>query len=1196
MLTNRLELSKFSYEKGLELPDESRALTYLYGLSDFWMYMFEDESLLSSLLGVQAVSLAELYNLFLQQAGNISLNTVQEHFGYQIRLELLTVTSATQNVFPLPEQLRSARTLCNTPVFPSVLLEENVDYVIDVETNTITFAQPLSTYNFPVKTSDGVTYYAIWAVDAKVDTGALKDYALLVGQNITNPTLTYKAFLQGVYYLYINGPTLDLIVQGLNLSLGIPLASAAEEVLATVQDPVTNNWTVVSSSNSYELPYGLPPSVTVGQTLAVFDTLSNWIQVEDEKSQDGWWINLQIPTNLIKTLPPGESSYAIAGSYADWVMRHYLARHTFLVNINTTNFENIQQFSSVIDLLLTVKPKYTTQIYIWSVPVIETLTATATEAQNMNWGVCENLATDITNFRRDSLSPLTRGGCAHLTRFSYPGKYTNAFAAVQTSSSNVTNAVPALNYNYDNQGIVTRVNLPGANAPAVEKLIVGLGGGTSLTTAIPSNVSSPLTVFQDGWAGEQLLHSQSRTNLNVYSTSLTDPSWVANSARATAASSTVTDPSGGTNASVVTTTASNNDVFWANASQAITQTPCFSVYFKSGGTSPSDFVTLRTILYSYGTTVVTDVFLQYQFSTGVISGTTASYSSYGVIYVGNGWYRFWCVPVPIPGLSFAQLRFRAGTLPTVSGETALFFGPQIEVDLGTGPGLYIPTYASPVSYTDYAVVGNNLTVTYVQAHAAVKVDTLVNSATPRQTWNYVYSSSNLSTGFINLNNSATFNAGIAPDGTQTAAHIVTPAGLSSWSSSLVQQLANFFPLGKTYTYSAFYKAGQTSQITHMFATVFDYDYRVYVDLNLGVILGTNATENVGISYVGEGWYRVWITFLFTDFQNGYPASQFFLGNTYPYLGSNAPSADFFAWGPQLEEGPVPTAYNPTTPSSYAPSLTAPGLMATFAATAFNRGGGQFLNSRSTMSWTREVLSNPVTNNTLPLVAGGNRAVYLYTVSSWALSLKLAQLGGLKLPPASTWFFTLVDGSYPNTMEINEYAINSSNGSTGGLGLYLNNFELLFEPAPGESLPPVFGPPAYQSYTPNPSSLVQGDYLLFVQSTSEAWACYWVTSNFSTSEPGWPYAQVDSTDSLSLTTVGRPTRGGLTLSSAPFYATRGFGGSAGAVSPVAPLNTQPVNAQLPSETAVVTNIVNYRDYSNYNVPLTRELTLTENATF
>jgi hypothetical protein len=423
-------------------------------------------------------------------------------------------------------------------------------------------------------------------------------------------------------------------------------------------------------------------------------------------------------------------------------------------------------------------------------------------------------------------------------------------------------------------------------------------------------------------------------------------------------------------------------------------------------------------------------------------------------------------------------------------------------------------------------------------------------------------------------------------------NVILPAGSQPWTTPGQYFGINSLPLSKTYTYSAFFKAGSSTQVTHQISVT--NNFQVMIDLENGVIL-SSTTPNVGLAYVGSGWYRAWITFTLIEIRSYPPAIWAFAGTPYPYA-TTTTELNYWFWGPQLEEGPVPTAYNPTTSSSYAPSLTAPGLTATFAATVFNRGGGQFLNNRSTMSWTRGVLSNSVTNNTLPLVTEGDRAVYLYTVSSWALSLKLAQLGGLKLPSASTWFFTLIDASYPNPMEINEYAINSSNVSTGGLGLYLNNFDLLFKPIPGESLPPVFGPPAYQSYAPNSSSLAQGDYLLFVQSTSEAWACYWVTSNFNTSEPGWPYAQVDSTDALSLTTIGRPTRGGLTLSSAPFYATRGFGGVAGTVSPVSPLNTQLINAQLPPDTTVVTDIVNYRDYSNYNVPLTRDLTLTENATF
>lgn len=368
-----VSISDFSLEKGLDLIESSKGMSYLYGLSDFWVNIFADSEKLDILLGASTLQYSEVYSNFLQKASQISLESIQEVTGSQTRLLILNSTAAVPGAletYYLPESILASRYLANRPLLPTKSYEEGVHYSINTEQNSISFALPLDSMGFPIrKNMDGTTSYSIWGIDTRVDEELIyNSFGKLIGAPNSVETLSYKDFIASMYYLYTNGPTIGTIVKGLNISLGIPLARETETVMAIERYLTTDNYIVITNNNSYLIPYGLQPVVTVGQHLNTFEQLANWVEVKEYSSDGEWWLNLYIPSSVIPFTPTYNDRYAVAGGYADYLMRNFLKTNTFLVNIKTTIFRNMQSFSQVAEVINRVKPSHATLVYLWTIP------------------------------------------------------------------------------------------------------------------------------------------------------------------------------------------------------------------------------------------------------------------------------------------------------------------------------------------------------------------------------------------------------------------------------------------------------------------------------------------------------------------------------------------------------------------------------------------------------------------------------------------------------------------------------------------------------------------------------------------------------------------------------------------------------------------------------------------------------------
>lgn len=421
----------FDVKEGLPIGKGSKSFTYLYGLSDFWAYLFEDFQSVNLLMETNSLTESEIYSNFLQLCSSISVDQIQAYSGSQLKLVILSEKdNIGGNSFQLSKNIVSSKYIANRALLPTISLEQDSDYRVDSNC-VITFAKPLASLGFPSRLlPDGTREYALWFIDVRLDESWIyKYYGSLLG--VPKPTTiseTYKDFVYGMFYLYCNGPNLNLLKKGLNLAMGIPLARDNETVLEIRQYLNTSDYLVITDLNSYVIPYGLQPTVSVGDYVKVGQELSSWVELKDYQSDGDWWVNLRMPPSIVPF--GGTGDYASIGSDTDWLMRNYLKTHTFLVNVKTTNFKNVQTFDELFSIIREVKPTYTTPIYIWTISSEDTLEIWEENLSLRPSMYLEDDFVEMMDFCRDAERPYRHFVSNSLfSRMSVPG-WVNEFVGV----------------------------------------------------------------------------------------------------------------------------------------------------------------------------------------------------------------------------------------------------------------------------------------------------------------------------------------------------------------------------------------------------------------------------------------------------------------------------------------------------------------------------------------------------------------------------------------------------------------------------------------------------------------------------------------------------------------------------------------------------------------------------------------------
>ena len=209
---------------------------------------------------------------------------------------------------------------------------ENTDYVVDYERgkiykstawlptsiNQVNYhwlaeVQPFSRTGVTTTTVTArVTQIALWALDTLVDRKVLSNnFGALIGSD-EDSSESYRAFLRGIFQLYILGPVFERIESAINIILGFPVIRDDGEILdgtdltsSTLVNYVFTRRTAGSQRVTYEFPKQAPlradllvPTNIGVLTFDSFEPLTTAITVTDYIQDPTWWHNITIPTEL----------------------------------------------------------------------------------------------------------------------------------------------------------------------------------------------------------------------------------------------------------------------------------------------------------------------------------------------------------------------------------------------------------------------------------------------------------------------------------------------------------------------------------------------------------------------------------------------------------------------------------------------------------------------------------------------------------------------------------------------------------------------------------------------------------------------------------------------------------------------------------------------------------------------------------
>lgn len=163
-----------------------------------------------------------------------------------------------------------------------------------------------------------VLQIALWAPDALVDRRTLaNNFGSLIGRSLPSSE-AYRAFLAGIFQLYVLGPVLERIESALNVVLGYPVVRDDGETFVSIDttDPAFDRVLTTRPPSglvtTYTFPKGTPfrPDLVGGLVLESFAPLTTVVSVVDWIQTPDWWHGAVIPEQMFSPLDGSHPSIA----------------------------------------------------------------------------------------------------------------------------------------------------------------------------------------------------------------------------------------------------------------------------------------------------------------------------------------------------------------------------------------------------------------------------------------------------------------------------------------------------------------------------------------------------------------------------------------------------------------------------------------------------------------------------------------------------------------------------------------------------------------------------------------------------------------------------------------------------------------------------------------------------------------------